>query len=372
MIIADILTAIGLGLALMHFTVPLAYYMHLRKKWFYKPWNVKKDYDYRPKICIVIPTYKEADRIWLKLNNIYEQDYPRDKMHIIVVDSASPDNTVDVVRKWASNHSDVELTILEEPIRRGLVHALNYALKYVPEDCEIVIFTDADAYWSRDTLRNVIAYFADTSIGAVTASILPNTDEARGEYTYREYYNVIRISESKMYSTPIHNGVLVAFRYKLLKVIGGLPTYTGNDDSTPASLIAFMGYRAIQVDDVVVSEHLLEKGQVMRKIRRAQHLILHFLHTKRYAKKLGIYKRTSFDKIWNIEAYLHLINPWLLLLATLLLVMQALHDLIALALLILGAILLTYKPYRTWIINQIILIVATFRNIVTKDIIWQK
>jgi hypothetical protein len=50
-------------------------------------------------------------------------------------------------------------------------------------------------------------------------------------------------AESKIHiSTPIHNGALVAFRKQLLDRIGGLPTYTGNDDSTPATLIAFSGH----------------------------------------------------------------------------------------------------------------------------------
>jgi len=91
------------------------------------------------------------------------------------------------------------------------------------------------------------------------------------------------VAESKRHSTLIHNGVLIAYRKKLLEMIGNLPTYTGNNDSTPASLIAFAGYRAIQLDNVIAKEPL-RSGETKRKIRRAQHLILYFIHTKQYAK----------------------------------------------------------------------------------------
>jgi hypothetical protein len=133
-----------------------------------------------------------------------------------------------------------------------------------------------------------------------------------------------------------------------------------------------MGYRAIQVDDAIVREPI-SRNRFMRKVRRAQHLILHFLHTKRYAKKLGIYRRTAFDKIWLIESYLHLVNPWLLLASALLLLIETLtlHP-VATTLFIAGIALLLLKPYRTWIATQAYLITATVRNLWTKEIAWEK
>jgi hypothetical protein len=182
----------------------------------------------------------------------------------------------------------------------------------------------------------------------------------------------VRVSESKIHSTPIHNGALIAFRKTLLERIGGLPTYTGNDDSTPASLIAFMGYRAIQVDDAIVREPI-SRNRFMRKVRRAQHLILHFLHTKRYAKKLDIYRKTVFDKVWLIESYLHLVNPWLLLASALLLLIETLAlQLSATILFMAGIILLLFKPYRTWVETQVQLILATIRNLWSKEMAWKK
>jgi hypothetical protein len=111
----------------------------------------------------------------------------------------------------------------------------------------------------------------------------------------------------------------------------------------------------------------------MRKVRRAQHLILHFLHTKRYAKRLGIYRKTVFDEIWLIESYLHLVNPWLLLPSALLLLIETLSlQPPATILFMAGVILLLLKPYRTWVETQVQLILATIRNLWTKEITWRK
>uniref|UniRef100_A0A7J3SKS2 Glycosyltransferase n=1 Tax=Fervidicoccus fontis TaxID=683846 RepID=A0A7J3SKS2_9CREN len=364
----------ALTLAGIHFGTPLLYYYYLKSRYLNKPWDIKVDENYKPKVTIIIPTYNEAEFIWSKLDNLYAQDYPKSLMEIIVVDSKSNDGTVDLVKEWAYKHVDISLRLLEEPERHGMVPALNYALQNCQVNGEIMVFTDVDAFWNADALTNVTKYFADQNIGAVTASIVPTTlanDFLEG--AYRNYYNQLRIAESKVHSTPVHNGALIAFRADLLYKMGGLPSYTGNNDSTPASLVAFMGYRAIQVDDVTVKEPLRE-SQFRRKVRRAQHLLLGFLKTKQYSKNLGIYRRVKlFEKVWRMEWWLHLVNPWLLVVcATLLVTSMFCGSLMALGLLGIGIMLLALRAYGTWVLQQLYLLIAAVKNLWTKEIIWSR
>jgi hypothetical protein len=155
--------------------------------------------------------------------------------------------------------------------------------------------------------------------------------------------------------------------------MGGLPSYTGNNDSTPASIVAFMGYRVIQVDDVMVKEPV-RGGQFYRKVRRAQHLLLSFLKTKRYVKKLGVYRHIEpFEKIWKMEWWLHVINPWLLIICAILLAISTFYgSFTALILLGIWLMLLALRAYRTWILQQFYLIIAAVRNLWTKEITWNK
>ena len=369
-----ILEYIAIVLVTIHFGVPLAYYYYMKTKYLNRPWNIKMDPNYRPKVTIIVPTYREAEFIWDRLDNIYAQNYPRNLVEVIVVDSASDDGTVDLVKRWASGHRDFDLKLVEEPERRGMVPALNYALQHCQINGEIVVFTDVDAFWDADALTRVAKYFADPNVGAVTASITPATSTNDFlERTYRNYYNLLRIAESKVHSTPIHNGAFMAFRTSLLYKMSGLPGYTGNNDSAPASIAAFMGYRAIQVDDVVVKEPV-RGNQFRRKVRRAQHLLLSFLKTKRYAKKLRVYRYTKlFERIWKVEWWLHVVNPWLLTVCAILLVMNAFYgSLTAITLLGVGLMLIMLKMYRMWVLQQLYLVIAALRNLWTREIAWSK
>ncbi|MEM1924926.1 MAG: hypothetical protein QXH44_07620 [Pyrobaculum sp.] len=72
-----LLEPLALTLALVHFGVPLAYYLYAKTVWLPKPWNLKFDEAYKPKVTIILPTYNEARLIADRLDNIYAQDYPR-------------------------------------------------------------------------------------------------------------------------------------------------------------------------------------------------------------------------------------------------------------------------------------------------------
>ncbi|MEM2240326.1 MAG: glycosyltransferase [Candidatus Bathyarchaeia archaeon] len=357
----------------IHFTLPLTYYLYAKSKWLQKTWNIKVDEDRSSRISIILPTYNESEFIEKKLDDLYAQNYPKNLMETIVVDGGSNDGTPSIVEEWARKHLDFNMKMVREAVRRGKLHALNTALKQVDPSSEIVIFTDANAFWEGETLRKIVRYFGDHKVGSVTGSIFyMGADIGLNENVYRGYYNMLRVAESKKFATPVHNGPLLAIRTKLLQQTG-LPGYPGSDDSGFGSFVAFMGYRAIQADDVWLKEPV-RGSQFRRKIRRAQHLLSNFLETKRYAKSLGVYVKSPFDKIWKIEWWLHVVNQWLLAISILVLMIGLMlyGSVIALALVGVGLALLTLKSCRTWVLQQVYLIVATVRNLWTKETIWGK
>jgi len=367
----DAFLIIAIGLALLHFAFPLAYYYYLKKLWLNKPWDVRRDPGYKPRISIIVPTYNEVGFIRKKLDDIYVQDYPRELIEVIIADSGSEDGTLKAVKEWTRDHMNLDLKLVVNHKRKGKLYALLEALNYVSPDNKVVVFTDVDAFWEPTALSKMTSYFADPSVGSVTACIY-YTDVDMHEETYRNFYNVVRVAESKIHATPVHNGPFLAIRADLLKKYG-LPDFPGSDDSSFGSFIAFAGYRAIQVDDIVVREPV-RGSQVWRRIRRAHHLIINFMATKKYAKKRGVYKYNStFEKIWRIEWWLHIVNPWLLLVSVILLVLSAISGfLIALAFIGAGLALLVLNVYRVWILQQVYLIVAMVRSLWTKDVVWRK
>ena len=356
-------------LAGVHFGVPLVYYWVVKNRWMKLPWNIKRDFNYLPKVSIIVPTYNEAKLIWDKLEDLKRQDYPRDRFEIIVVDSASTDGTPDIVKDWACQNPDIDLKLIIEPIRRGKAHALNTALQYATGD--IVIITDVDAKWnSKDTLRKAVSYFADPNIGAVSCIKIPAGQEHTIEQCYRQYYNIIRIGESKKYATPIFHGELAAFRKDLLLKVGGFPLNVGADDSHTATKIALLGYRAIIPEDILVTELVPKEQYGKWRIRRAQHLIQHFTKTLKHIHKAP----KQYKLILTTETYLHLLNPWILTTATALAITTAIayKTILSITLLTTYLILHTYRPLRTWTTTQHYLVVAAIRNIKKPELIWEK
>ena len=363
--------ALALVLALVHFAVPLAYYMRM-KSHLGVPWGIRSDVGYRPKVTVILPTYNESNLIRKKLENLELQDYPKELVRTLVVDSSN-DGTATIVEDWSRRKKSVTIEVVREEKRYGKLHAIQAALRYIHSDSGIIVLTDADAFWEREAISKAVTYLSDPSIGAVTTKIVYS--EARDRFlerTYRNYYNTIRVAESKIHSTPVQNGPFQAIEAGLVHQFG-LPMFPGSDDSAFGSFLAFLGYRAIEADNIETEEPMREK-QLLRKIRRAQCLILNFLMTKRYAKNLGLYRRSSFDSIWKAEWWLHIGNPWLLIISIALLGMSlALHEsVIGLAIMGVGLILLKMRLYRTWILQQACLVIAMLKTSWTREVVWTK
>jgi len=352
----------------LHFGIPIAYYFYIKTKWLKRAWSIRMDKSYKPKISVIIPTFNEEEYIKRKLNNLLEQNYPSDLIEVLIVDDGSKDKTLDMAKEWLKKHPELNVKLITSETRKGKMKSIFDALKYV--NSELVVITDADAMLDKNAILNTVKYFADSSVGALTASLKYYAGKfAEQENVYRDYYNVIRVGESKVHSTPIHSGVYQVIRKD---VLGKIPQHPYIEDCFIASYIAFSGYRAIQVDDVWSYEPL--RGSTVRtKIRRAQFNINTFLNAKKIVKKNNVYKPSLFEHIWKIEWYLYIINPWSLPLGIAFLFLAMTQGVVISGfLLVLGVLLLVLKTFRAWILQQVYLIVAMLKNLWNIETMWKK
>ena len=310
-----------------------------------------------------------------KLNNLYEQAYPRNLVSIAITDDASKDKTRQLASEWAATHPDAQVTIIPHSSHTGKMPMVLDILKTLDAEDELMILTDVDAFcYENNALSNITRYFSDPTVAAASCSIQYGTsDHAPTEHVYRDFYNVIRVGESKIYSTPNHNGQFQALRLSTLREIG-VPDFVGIDDSAIGSFFAFAGLRAIQVDDVKVWEPAGE-NMFRRKTRRANRLMMNLMNTKRCSIERGLYKRTRFEGIWKMEYWLHLINPWLLVAGAALILLAPLTgdpSNLTLITLLIGLVSLIIPICRVWIMQQFYLITARIRGIRTRDVSWKK
>ena len=77
-------------------------------------------------VTVLIPAYNEADCIAKTIQNKLDQDYPRDKLEIIVVSDGSTDGTDDIVRGFARSGA----VLLRREGREGKAAALNEAVQH--------------------------------------------------------------------------------------------------------------------------------------------------------------------------------------------------------------------------------------------------
>jgi len=104
-----------------------------------------------PSISVIIPCYNEEKYISKLLDNLLQQDYPKDKTEIIFADGLSTDRTKDIILSYQKENSFIKL--IDNP-HRTVPHALNAAIK--ASGGEIIIRMDAHALYPNNYLSELL------------------------------------------------------------------------------------------------------------------------------------------------------------------------------------------------------------------------
>jgi cellulose synthase/poly-beta-1,6-N-acetylglucosamine synthase-like glycosyltransferase len=207
--------------------------------------NPVSRHPYFPQVTVLISSYQEAKVIQRRLDNLLESDYALENLEILVVDSASPDGTADLVEEYCRTHPHAPIRLIREDARRGKVSAINLGLAQAQG--EIVVLTDAPALFWTDTLRLIVENFYDPQVGAATGKWIhyPYDTETPAQKSRRSvvgFRTLLRHLESQVDSTYAVTGELLAFRKRL---IPSIPSEIGQDDLYIALTVRQQGYRVI-------------------------------------------------------------------------------------------------------------------------------
>ena len=170
-----------------------------------------------PAVTIVIAMHNERDNVEPRLQNCFEMNYPADKLQIIVSLDAPTDGTDTLVREYASRGVEV----LSSTVRRGKASAINRGVAFAKG--EVIVFADARQRFHPNAVRELVANFADDSVGAVSGQlILLDSDGREASNTlgmYWRYEKKIRGLESDIHSVPGTTGAIYALRRELFAPI---------------------------------------------------------------------------------------------------------------------------------------------------------
>ena len=161
-----------------------------------------------PSVSVIVAAHNEADVIERRVRNLLELDYPADRIEVLVASDASTDETDEIVERLAA--ADPRVRLVRCP-RGGKVAAQNRGV--AESSGEIVGFSDANAVWQRDALRNLVRSFADPSVGYVTGKAsYEAADGTNREGAYWRFELWLRAQESRLGSVTAGNGPIYAVR----------------------------------------------------------------------------------------------------------------------------------------------------------------
>jgi len=209
-------------------------------------WGLSKLYknpvqtgDSLPTLSLIIAAYNESAVIGQKIENSLALDYPADKLEIMVVADGSSDDTAEQARYYA----DRGVVVLHEPERRGKSAALNRGVGLAKG--ELLVFSDANAYYDVGALKALARNFHDARVGCVSGrKTVVKGESAVGdsEGLYWKYESFIKKRESALHSATGVVGEMTALRRALFTPI---PSHIINDDAYLAFQALARGYRVL-------------------------------------------------------------------------------------------------------------------------------
>jgi cellulose synthase/poly-beta-1,6-N-acetylglucosamine synthase-like glycosyltransferase len=233
-----------------------------------------------PRVSIVVAAHNEETVIERRLENLLALDYPAELLEIVVASDASTDETDGLVEAVAKREPRVRL--LHCP-RGGKVAAQNLAVR--PTQGEILAFSDANAQWAPDALRELVSNFADPDVAYVCGGhFYEAADGSNREGTYWRWEAWLRRNESRLGS--ITGGIGPIYAVRRSDYVDVDPRF-GHDLALPYLMVQH-GRRAVFEPDAVAWEKPSRdiEDEYRRKVRMFEHCWLIVLRGK-MLRRLG-------------------------------------------------------------------------------------
>lgn len=237
-----------------------------------------------PSVTVVISAHNEASHIEATVRNKLTQDYPAALLDVMVASDGSTDPTDQILRQLAQEEPRVSF-FRQEP-RSGKTAALNQLVERARG--EIVVFADANSMYRHDTVRNLVAVFADPEVGYASGRMLyvdgHGSVVGDGCSAYMRYENALRLLETRVGSIVGVNGGVDAVRRVLYRPMRAdqLP-----DLVLPLSVVE-QDFRVVFAANAVLEEETLASQNAEYSMR----------------------VRVALRAFWALRDKRALLNPW--------------------------------------------------------------
>jgi len=218
-----------------------------------------------PEVSLVVAAYNEEGWIANKIRNHLDLDYPKAKLHHVVITDGSNDRTPDIARGFEG------VEVHHHPERKGKIAAVHRVMPLIKTP--ILVFTDANTLLNHEAIRRIVRHYRDPRVGAVAGEKRVHMSEsdaahAAGEGIYWKYESLLKHLDSELYSVVGAAGELFSIRRELYQPV---PEDTVIEDFVMTLTIARGGHRVVYEPEAYAVEgpSASVPEELKRKIRIA-------------------------------------------------------------------------------------------------------
>lgn len=189
---------------------------------FYKP--VPIDPTYTPSVTIVIPCFNEEEWIQITILSCIDQNYPVDKLKVIVVDDCSTDRSVEKIKEIIDYLKEKEgkryqledrLSYFVQPQNAGKRAALSRGVENT--DTDLVMFVDSDSFLDPYAVRNIVQPFREPKMGGCAgrcdvANTYTNSLTKMQSVRYYTAFRIMKAAEALFDTVTCLSGPLSCYR----------------------------------------------------------------------------------------------------------------------------------------------------------------
>jgi len=216
-----------------------------------------------PTVSVLVAAYNEQDCIEQRLENLLAQDYPADKLEILVGSDASTDETDAIVQRYAAR--GVKLSRAERSGKAGVLSRLVALAKG-----EVLVMTDANTHFERDAVRRLVQPLRDEEVGLSCGRLRLHSPAGApvAEGAYWKLESLLKLYESRRGCVMGANGGIYAVRKHLFPP---LPAGTVVDDFVAALRVLEAGFKVAYEPEAVGHEEAApdHAGEYRRRVRIA-------------------------------------------------------------------------------------------------------
>ncbi len=280
--IFELLFWISFGLVVHTYILyPISLSLVSKRKNSIYPADVKFTKEDLPYVSILIAAYNEEKVISDKILTIIQDDYPKDKMEILVGSDNSSDSTNAILKNLENEYKIIRFFEFKE--RRGKPGIINLLVEKALG--EFIILTDANVMFSPGTSYELIKYFKHPLVGLVDANMHASSENKKGisiqEQTYISREVQIKYLEGYCWGTMMGPfGGCYAIRKELFEKVP--QTFLVDDFYINLKVLEKKHYSLNNLDAIVyedISNEFMEEFR--RKVRISAGNFQNLVHFKK-------------------------------------------------------------------------------------------